>query len=54
LSPTGTASGVVTIIRPAQHLLLPKDPEVYLDDDVHTLEDWVATKTIIARTATPS
>jgi hypothetical protein len=54
LSPTGTASGVVTIIRPALHLLLPKDPEVYLDDDVHTLEDWVATKTIGARTATPS
>jgi hypothetical protein len=33
LSPTGTASGVVTLIRPAQHLLLPKDPEVYEEEE---------------------
>jgi hypothetical protein len=53
LSPTGTASGVVTAIKLGQRLLLPQDPDVYLDDEVHTLENWVATKTIVAHTATP-
>ena len=54
LSPTGTASGVVTLLKPAKGLLSKGDFDVFLDDEVHTLEDWVATKTIVARTATPS
>ena len=54
LSATGTTSGVVTIIKPAQHLLLPQDPDVYLNPDrLHTLEDWIETETIVAHTATP-
>jgi hypothetical protein len=55
LSGAGQASSVVTILRPAKPLLGSNDPDVYLDtDQERMLEDWVATGTAVARTASPS
>ena len=55
LSGVGSEPSVVTIVKPAQHLLTGRDFDSYLDpDQVPLIEDLIETDTIVAWTATPS
>jgi hypothetical protein len=55
LSAMQTDSSIVTIFTPTHSLLLPTDPDVYLDpNELRLIEEWYETGTLFARKATPT